>query len=80
MRATRKDEPRAKRILEVNPDHRLVKNLDAMFKRDPASSELGDWIELLFDEALLAEGSPIEDPARFASRLTALLEKATATS
>jgi len=76
LRATRKDEPRTKRILEINPDHRLVKNLDAAFRRDPASPELGEWIELLFDEALLSEGSPIEDPARFASRLTALLEKA----
>jgi molecular chaperone HtpG len=78
LRATRKDEPRTKRILEINPEHRLVKNLDAIFKRDPASQELGQWIELLFDEALLAEGSPIEDPARFAARLTALLEKASA--
>jgi molecular chaperone HtpG len=78
LRATRKDEPRTKRILEINPEHRLVKNLDAIFKRDPASEELGQWVELLFDEALLAEGSPIEDPARFAARLTALLEKASA--
>jgi molecular chaperone HtpG len=68
LRATRKDEPRTKRILEINPDHRLVKNLDAIFKRDPASPDLGQWIELLFDEALLAEGSPIEDPSRFAAR------------
>jgi molecular chaperone HtpG len=79
LRATRKDQPRTKRILEINPDHRLVQNLDVIFKRDPASPELGQWIELLFDEALLAEGSPIEDPARFAARLTALLEKATTT-
>lgn len=78
LRATRQDEPRTKRILELNPEHQLVKNLHAMFKRDPASSDLVQWVELLFDEALLAEGSPIEDPSRFAARLTALLEKASA--
>lgn len=77
LRATRKDEARTKRILELNPGHRLVKNLEAAFKRDPNAPELADWIELLFDEALLAEGSPIEDPGRFAERLTTLLEKAT---
>jgi molecular chaperone HtpG len=79
LRATGKDEPRTKRILEINPNHRLVKNLETTFRRDPASPELGEWIELLFDEALLAEGSPVENPAQFASRLTALLEKASAT-
>jgi molecular chaperone HtpG len=35
-----------------------------------------DWLELLYDQALLAEGSPIEDPAGFAKKLTRLLTTA----
>jgi molecular chaperone HtpG len=80
LRATRKDAPRTKRILEVNPDHPLVKNLERLFAREPESQKLGDYIELLFDQALLAEGSPIEDPTRFATRLTALLQDASSTA
>jgi molecular chaperone HtpG len=76
LRATRKDAPRTKRILELNPDHPLVKNLERMHERDAESAKLGEWIELLFEQALLAEGSPVEDPTRFASRLTALLQDA----
>jgi molecular chaperone HtpG len=76
LRATRKDAPRTKRILEVNPSHPLVKNLEKLFAREPGSAKLAEWIELLFEQALLAEGSPVEDPIRFATRLTALLQEA----
>jgi len=76
FRASQKDAPKTKRILELNPDHALVKNLEKMYEREPESPKLGEWIELLFEQALLAEGSPVEDPARFATRLTALLQEA----
>ncbi len=77
LRATRKDAPKTKRILEVNPNHPLVKNLERLESKDPGSEKLDEWIELLFEQALLAEGSPVEDPIRFATRLTALLQEAT---
>ena len=76
LRANQKDAPKSKRILEVNPDHALVKNLERLAEKDPESEKLGEWIELLFEQALLAEGSPVEDPVRFATRLTTLLEEA----
>jgi molecular chaperone HtpG len=76
LRATRKDAPRTKRILEVNAKHPLVQNLERLFAREPGSGKLAEWIELLFEQALLAEGSPVEDPIRFATRLTALLQEA----
>jgi molecular chaperone HtpG len=79
MRATRKDAPKAKRILEVNPNHPLVKNLERLQAKEPSSPKLGEWIDLLFEQALLAEGSPVEDPVRFATRLTSLLEEASRT-
>jgi molecular chaperone HtpG len=76
LRATRKDAPRTKRILEVNATHPLLRNLERLFEKEPESPRLGEWIELLFEQALLAEGSPVEDPVRFATRLTTLLEDA----
>ncbi|HVW29899.1 MAG TPA: molecular chaperone HtpG [Polyangiaceae bacterium] len=76
LRATRQEVPRTKRILELNPTHPLVKNLERMYEKEPESEKLGEWIELLFEQALLAEGSPVEDPTRFAARLTSLLQEA----
>ncbi|RMG17875.1 MAG: molecular chaperone HtpG [Planctomycetota bacterium] len=62
-----------KRTLELNRSHPLVDRLRRM-AGDPAQRErLADWTRLLYDQALLTEGSPIEDPADFARRMNALL-------
>lgn len=76
LKARQMDVPDAKRILEINPEHALVGQLRKLHLVDPQSAKLVDWIELLFDQALLAEGSPLEDPARFARRLTQLMSDA----
>jgi len=78
LRATQKGTPVTKRILEVNPTHPLVKNLEVLAAKEPESARLKEWVELLFEQALLAEGSPIEDPVRFAGRLTSLLQEVSA--
>ena len=70
--------PPVKRILEVNPQHPLVVGLRGALERDPASPRMDEWIEMLYEQALLTEGSPIADPNRFARRLTSLLEEAVA--
>lgn len=77
LRAQQQDMPTTKRILEVNPDHPLINNLQKLHEQAPESSKVSDWVELLYDQALLAEGSPIPDPARFASRMTQLMQQAT---
>ncbi|WP_031361293.1 molecular chaperone HtpG [Caballeronia sordidicola] len=59
--------PQMQPILEVNPEHPLVKQLHA----DDAN--FGDWCHLLFDQAMLAEGGSLEDPASFVKRTNALL-------
>jgi molecular chaperone HtpG len=51
----------------VNPEHPLVKTLNT------DSAEFGDWCHLLFDQALLAEGGSLDDPASFVKRTNALL-------
>lgn len=57
----------AKPILEINPHHPMVQRL----KTEEENFE--DWSHILFDQALLAEGGQLEDPAAFVKRLNDLL-------
>jgi molecular chaperone HtpG len=68
------DMPATKRILELNPQHPLVRSLSQLHARDANATEVAEYIELVYDQALLSEGSPIDDPARVAKRLARLLE------
>ena len=70
--------PPQKRILELNPGHPLIQNLEARDREQPGN--VAQWIELLYDQALIAEGSPLDNPAAFAQRLTTLLTSASAPS
>ena len=76
LRAHQQDLPEQKRILELNPTHPLVLRMKAEFERQADSAALTEWIELLYDQALLVEGSPLPDPARFSKRLVALMQAA----
>ncbi|QNN57746.1 molecular chaperone HtpG [Diaphorobacter ruginosibacter] len=58
--------PQQKPVLEVNPEHPLVKKLDG-------SVHFNDLAHILFDQALLAEGGMPEDPAAYVKRVNALL-------
>ncbi len=61
--------PKAQPILEINPEHALVRRLDS-----PQGSEtFDDLAQLLFEQALLAEGGQLEDPAAFVQRVNRLL-------
>ena len=60
--------PERRPILEINPQHPLVKQL-----RAETSSRFDDWSSLLFDQALLAEGGKLEDPSGFVKRMNDLL-------
>ena len=78
LRAGNAEMPRTKRILEINAQHPLIMNLQRLHSTDADADELAKWFHLLYDQALLSEGSPIEDPALFASRMTDLMTSATA--
>ena len=58
--------PESKPVLEVNPEHALVKKLEG-------SVHFHDLANILFDQALLAEGGMPEDPAAYVRRVNALL-------
>jgi molecular chaperone HtpG len=64
-----KDLPALKPTLEINPDHEIVKKLLA--RSDDAVADDAAW--LLFDQALLMEGVPLQDPAVFVQRLNRIL-------
>ena len=59
--------PAAKPILELNPHHPLVRRLKA---DDP---RLAEWSSLLLDQAVLAEGGQLDNPAEFIKRVNAML-------
>jgi molecular chaperone HtpG len=65
-----KDIPSPKPTLEINPEHEIVKKLLA--RPDDAVSEDAAW--LLFDEALLMEGVPLQEPSLFVQRLNRILQ------
>jgi molecular chaperone HtpG len=58
-----------KPILEINPDHPIVKRL----KAETDEARFADWSHILFDQALLAEGGQLDDPAGFVKRLNGLM-------
>jgi molecular chaperone HtpG len=60
--------PASKPILEINPDHPIV----ARLRREADAAVFADWSRILFDQALLAEGGELEDPALFVRRLNKL--------
>ena len=70
MRAMNKDAPKEKRILELNAAHPLVEKIKGL-----AGDAQKDAVELLYDQALIAEGSPVADPARFGRLLVGLMMK-----
>lgn len=67
LKAAGQAAPESKPILEINPQHALVQKLKY------ETSRFDDWAHLLFDQALLAEGGQLEDPATFVKRLNSML-------
>jgi molecular chaperone HtpG len=67
MKAMGQDAPSSKPILEINPEHPLIKGL----KADDES--LADWAQVLFDQAALSEGAQLKDPADYVKRINRLL-------
>ena len=61
--------PSSKPVLEINPDHPIVKKLDV----EKSKKKFDDWSDILFDQAILAEGGQLEDPASFVSKLNKML-------
>ena len=69
LKASGQNTPESKPVLEINPAHRLVEKL----KVEKDDAKFNDYTRVLFDQALLAEGGQLEDPASFVRRVNELL-------
>jgi len=68
--------PAQKRILELNPEHAVFKAMKARYEADADDALLGDYAQLLYGQALLAEGSELPDPPAFARLVGELMVRA----
>ncbi len=69
LRAAGQAVPDVPLVLEINAEHPIV----ARLKDETDDSRFADWSHILFDQALLAEGGQLTDPAAFVTRLNALM-------
>jgi molecular chaperone HtpG len=69
------DAGESKRVLELNGDHPAVVALRDLYAKTPDDARVEAYARLLYDQAVLAEGSKVADPAAFARRINELLVK-----
>ena len=62
---------KAKQILEINPNHELFTTLETLYLNDKNSVE--KYAKILYNQALLIEGLPLEDPAEFSKLMVELM-------
>ena len=68
LKSAGQDAPNVLPVLEINPDHALVKRI-----QDAQDDQFNDWSEVLLDQALLADGAQLADPVGFVKRMNGLL-------
>ena len=66
---------KARRILEINPQHELFGKLTAVHDQGKDSQSFKDYCNLLYDQALLLEGIMPDDPVAFANKVASLMAK-----
>ncbi len=73
LRSMGQDVPGSKRILEINPSHQVFEAMNRLLAEGGNEETLKEYIGLLYDQALLLEGSKIKDPAAFAKAVSKLM-------
>ncbi|MFA5073155.1 MAG: molecular chaperone HtpG [Nitrospirota bacterium] len=73
LKSMGQDVPAQKRILEINPDHELITLLNDILAKTGHENHLKEYIDLLYNQALLLEGSKVKEPTVFAKLLTKLI-------
>ncbi len=76
LRRVGQETPAVKRTLEVNPSHPVLLKLRAVHDRDQNDPALQEYAELLYGQAILAEGGELPDPAAFSRRVADLMAQA----
>ncbi len=73
MRRMGQEVPKRESVLELNPEHPVVKKLQALYDADAKDPKVETLAKLLHDQAVIASGAKLDDPAGFATRLNAVL-------
>ena len=76
MKAMGQEVPQSQRILEINAEHPILLNMNSRYEKDPKDPELENWVKLLYEQALIAEGQMVPDPLAYSKRVNELLIKA----
>jgi molecular chaperone HtpG len=66
----------SKRVLELNGEHPVVLAMQKLLEKDKQDARVENFARVLYDQAVIAEGSKIKDPLAFARRVNDLLVKA----
>ena len=75
MQVMNKDTPPIKKIMEINGDHELIKNMLTMYKKNPKDKYLSNYVEQLFQVLMLQDGFLV-DPHKMVSGIQSLLKDA----
>jgi molecular chaperone HtpG len=67
--------PSDKRILEINPSHRVFEVMNALIDKGGNELVIKEYIDLLYNQALLLEGSKLKDPAAFTKSVAKLMSE-----
>jgi len=73
LKAMGQEVPATKRILEINPGHPLFAAMNRIFEKNRSEPTLKDFVFLLYDQALLLEGSKPQDPSAFTQAISRLM-------
>jgi len=77
MKAMGQEYTPAKKILEINGEHPIFINLNSLYEQDPKSDLLAEWVNLIYEQSLIAEGQMVPDPKAYSKRVNDLMIKAT---
>lgn len=80
MRAMGQEVTPTKRTLEINPDHPIIKNINAIYEKNAKDPVLDEWVNVVHDQALIAEGQVPSDPLAYSKRVNALLTQVSSPS
>ena len=73
MKSMNQNVPKTKRIFELNPDHSIIKLLNELYVKDRKKTD--DYIVLLYNQALIAEGGKLDNPDKFSGIFSNVMEE-----
>jgi molecular chaperone HtpG len=76
MKASGKEMPKVKRVLELNTAHPVLAKIKSIYEKNPEDGRLAEFSRLLYDLAVVGEGGKIENPAAFGKTIGKLMDLA----